>query len=78
MARHVESMNKFLTLKSKLGESSQNESEIEKQRQMVTDSDAIVTEAIELLPSAQRERGRQLFQRLRKRKDLISWMIKVK
>ena len=44
-----------------------------KQRQMVTDSDAIVTEAIELLPSAQRERGRQLFQRLRKRKDLISW-----
>ena len=30
VARHVESMNKFLTLISKLGESSQNESEIEK------------------------------------------------
>ena len=45
-------MNKFLTLKSKLGESPQNELEIEKQRQLVTDDDAIVTEAIELLQSA--------------------------
>ena len=73
VARHVESMNKFLTLKSKLGGSLQNESEMENPRQMDKESDATVKEAIELLPLAQRDRGRQLFQRLQKRKDLISW-----
>ena len=47
-------MNKFLTLKSKLGESLQNESEMEKQRQMDKESDVTVKEVIELLPLAQR------------------------
>ena len=74
VARHVESMNDFLVLKKKLGESSQNEPEMTKPSNVnKSENDAIVTEAIELLPLAQRERGRQLFQRLQRRKDLISW-----
>ena len=73
VARHVESMNDFLLLKDKLGESSQKRSEMIKPSDANKESDATVTEAIELLPLAQRERGRQLFQRLQRRKDLISW-----
>ena len=72
VARHVESMNNFTVLKDKLGGSLKNVSDT-KLSNTEKENDSAIAEVIELLPLNQQQRGRQLFQRLKKHKDLISW-----
>ena len=75
VARHVEDMNKLATIKKNLKENKAIAfpKTFNDQEKRVDADDEGVTEAVELLPTTQRERGRQLLQRLQKRKDLISW-----
>ena len=70
VSRHVESMNDFSVLKDKLGGTPKIVSDTKSSN---AEDDAVMTETIELLPLNQQQRGRQLFQRLQKHKDLISW-----
>ena len=79
VAKHVESMNDFTTLRDRItGSVGQQQQQQQREQQLSSgqsnaDDDATVNDAIEMMPLSLQKSARQLLQRLSRRKDLISW-----
>ena len=70
VAKHVEAMNDFTVLRNRVT------GNVEQQLPHTRgsgDNDAVMDDAVELMPLTLQKSARQLLERLSKRKDLISW-----
>ena len=81
VAKHVESMNDFTTLRDRItGPVGQQQQKQQQWQQLsngdnatTVDDDVTMNDAIEMMPLTLQKPARQLLQRLSRRKDLISW-----